>query len=882
MAFTMASPQMESLIFVAGTAPESVREDVAAMLMQFFLCDLATTSRPKENTPGLKFLVDVPSEEGPSRSHYHLRYVWVPEYGSSIDEVREFVQYFLCHYVTPESTFRTTRGGEDGGTDCLGALRMGMGEDFGLYIRECIPPLVPSQLAYLCEYPKLSYISIAHAVMTHLSDISVAPQCIQQMLLRTFNSSAWAAVGGLQTACPITPLLRRQQRAGRTWTRHVSVLELFHGPTASYADFSFPLAPHFSGLHRVKGHKAVPPSTTATVYNNSSSSSNRRGAAATAAVVAAAAAEEQQQHVIILPTSGDSGGALASSFNAAATPHVRIVLLYPLQHVSFPQKLELLHADSSHVRVIGVKETYDWCEAAAKRLTHNMLLRERLSQLALPTTLTTSSSFNWGLLMPQVVYFFWAYRQLVSIAKGRRAASASASIVAAHVSASRSPLSNSISQQSAPFPLNRPSLTSVSASGNTNLSGSVSAYAQQQQPAIESVVPAGFVYGSPIDLVVPTANLSNITAGFLAKMMGLPIRRLVIATNENDSLVEFIQDGHYTVAARHTIATATPSLDRLVASNLERLLYLLTGGDAALVASLMYELETHKAFNLPPHVKAVLQSTFWAGKCTDVECRCAIRDVYDESRGSRLLGPHTALAVVVAEQYRQHVLSTEQSGGEDRKSIQSGESGEGATGRRRSVAKSVLEVPLVVLGTDHWSKHPNAVYRALRERSMTTKLDPYGDRMRAAAAAAAAGETTPLSFTSPSTTPTKNSLRPLSGSIQFKLREQTIHDEVVRLGMRFGEMARMAQADDYTFSPAHPSVLHLLEKSKDDIFQEQHLPRSPYGSPRTVERRMATGAGYTEKEEVGIIVREAEADFEGIEEEVWRFALLGVTEERKK
>ncbi len=155
--------------------------------------------------------------------------------------------------------------------------------------------------------------------------------------------------------------------------------------------------------------------------------------------------------------------------------------------------------------------------------------------------------------------------------------------------------------------------------------------------------------GAPVDFIVPTGNFGDILAGYLAKRMGLPVGTLVCASNENDVLTEFLQTGVYD-RRRVFHKTASPSMDILVSSNLERLLYFASDGDAALVASLMRQLAEDGVYRVPEPLFARIRSEFACGKADDAAAFDAIRRIF-RSEGY-LMDPHTAVAWRVYEDYR--------------------------------------------------------------------------------------------------------------------------------------------------------------------------------------------------------------------------------------
>lgn len=179
--------------------------------------------------------------------------------------------------------------------------------------------------------------------------------------------------------------------------------------------------------------------------------------------------------------------------------------------------------------------------------------------------------------------------------------------------------------------------------------------------------------GREVDFTVPTGNFGDIFAGYVAKRMGLPVRRLRIAANVNDILVRTLKTGNYEVREVH--ATTSPSMDIQVSSNFERLLFEASGRDSAVVRSLMGSLAQSGRFVLPDAVLAKVRADFDAGCADETETSAAIRTAWREA--GDLIDPHTAVALAVAEQ-----------------------------------DKPVSTVPNIVLSTAHAAKFPDAVEAA--------------------------------------------------------------------------------------------------------------------------------------------------------------------------
>ena len=190
--------------------------------------------------------------------------------------------------------------------------------------------------------------------------------------------------------------------------------------------------------------------------------------------------------------------------------------------------------------------------------------------------------------------------------------------------------------------------------------------------------------GRKISFTVPTGNFGDILAGWIAKRMGLPIERLVIATNENDILARALETGAY--ETRGVTHTQSPSMDIQVSSNFERLLFEKTGRDGTAIRNMMDQLKQSGGFSLPPHLVAAIAEEFSAGRTGEEATTAEIARCWQQS--SELVDPHTAVGVAVAREHLAHDPRT----------------------------------PMVVLGTAHAAKFPDAIERAI---GMRPPLPPF-------------------------------------------------------------------------------------------------------------------------------------------------------------
>ena len=171
----------------------------------------------------------------------------------------------------------------------------------------------------------------------------------------------------------------------------------------------------------------------------------------------------------------------------------------------------------------------------------------------------------------------------------------------------------------------------------------VSAYA-------ELVKDGEIALGDKINIVVPTGNFGNILAAYYAKHMGIPVNKLICASNINNVLTDFINTGVYD-RNRKFYATVSPSMDILISSNLERLLYLMTGRNDALIREWFGKLSSEGRYEVNADVKAKLKEEFAAGFCDDAQTKATIHSIYEKY--SYTCDTHTAVAVKVYKDYKE-------------------------------------------------------------------------------------------------------------------------------------------------------------------------------------------------------------------------------------
>lgn len=191
----------------------------------------------------------------------------------------------------------------------------------------------------------------------------------------------------------------------------------------------------------------------------------------------------------------------------------------------------------------------------------------------------------------------------------------------------------------------------LSSANSINIGRLVPQVAYYVYSYVKLVEKEALAVGEPMNVVIPTGNFGNILAAYLAGKMGIPIGKYICASNENKVLTDFINTGVYD-ARREFYLTNTPSMDILISSNLERLLYLLSGRDGRLVTKWMKELEEDRVYEVSPQVKVGLED-FYGGFASQEETLKAIGGMWKEE--GYLMDTHTAVAYKV---YKDYVRTT--------------------------------------------------------------------------------------------------------------------------------------------------------------------------------------------------------------------------------
>ena len=393
------------------------------------------------------------------------------------------------------------------------AIRRGIAPDGGLYVSD---ELGQSKID-LEGLANKDYFELAREVLGTLLPDYTADEiaaCVDEAYGSTFASDE------------VTPVVDLKGVAGEAdqGSAPAYVMELWHGPTSAFKDVALQMLPRLMAR----------------------TSANAEGAA--------------DKIMIVTATSGDTGKAALAGF--ADAPGCGITVFYPKGKVSRVQELQMSTQEGANVSVCAVRGNFDDAQSAVKRIFADRGLADRLA--AAGVQLSSANSINVGRLVPQVVYYFAAYAQLLRAGK--------------------------------------------------------------IQP------------GDAVEFCVPTGNFGDILAGYYAQRLGLPVAKLIVASDKNNVLFDFLTTGTYD-RQRPFYTTTSPSMDILISSNLERMLYYLADGDCELVAGLMAQL-AQGSYNVPAELLAKIQAVFGCGWADEDQVAAAIKDCWD--RNGYLIDPHTA------------------------------------------------------------------------------------------------------------------------------------------------------------------------------------------------------------------------------------------------
>ena len=394
------------------------------------------------------------------------------------------------------------------------AIARGISEEGGLFVPCELPEFSIEKISSMVE---MNYISRAKTVLKEfLTDFS------EEELDYCVNGAYSAEKFSSDKIAPTVNVNKNE-----------NILELWHGPTCAFKDMALQLLPY---LMTVSAKKTA----------------------------------EGKTIVILVATSGDTGKAALEGFKNVE--NTKILVFYPVDGVSPMQKLQMTTQEGENVAVCAINGNFDDAQSTVKSIFTNDDIKAQLASKNM--MFSSANSINWGRLVPQIVYYFSTYCDLV------------------------------------------------------------------EQKRINC--------GDEINVVVPTGNFGNILAAYYAKQMGLPIKKLICASNSNNVLTDFINSGEYD-KNRQFFTTTSPSMDILISSNLERLLYHVCGEDSALVKELMDSLSKEGKYRVSDDLKAKISELFSAGYADENGVFETIKEQF-ESFGY-LCDTHTAVAIKVYEDY---------------------------------------------------------------------------------------------------------------------------------------------------------------------------------------------------------------------------------------
>ena len=409
--------------------------------------------------------------------------------------------------------YKSTRGKGETVTASMAILK-GLSEDGGLFVPTEIPKLdVPVEKLAQMTYQETAY-EVMRQFLTDFTEEELK-DCIAKAYDEKFDTKE------------IAPLVKKDE---------AYYLELFHGKTIAFKDMALSILPHLL--------------TTSAKKN-----------------------QVKNEIVILTATSGDTGKAALAGF--ADVPGTKIIVFYPKNGVSPIQEKQMVTQKGANTFVVGIHGNFDDAQTGVKKMFGDKELAAQMDKAGYQ--FSSANSINIGRLVPQVVYYVYAYAKMYAngeVAKGEK-----------------------------------------------------------------------------INVVVPTGNFGNILAAYYAKNMGVPIDKLICASNDNKVLYDFFRTGTYD-RNREFILTTSPSMDILISSNLERLIYKIAGADAAKDVTLMQNLAAEGKYEITDEMKAQLKD-FYGNYASEKETAEEIAEVYKKT--GYIMDTHTAVASRV---YRKYVAES--------------------------------------------------------------------------------------------------------------------------------------------------------------------------------------------------------------------------------
>ena len=407
--------------------------------------------------------------------------------------------------------YRSTRG-TDNRIESSRAIVRGIATDGGLYVPEAVPQIDLS----MGSLAQMDYTELALYIMSKfLTDFKEEElkYCIEKAYDKKFDDPR------------IAPLV---EKGGAFF------LELFHGPTLAFKDMALSILPYLLKIAADKN-------------------------------------SIDKEIVILTATSGDTGKAALEGFTGVEG--TKIIVFYPKDGVSKIQERQMTTQAGDNTYAVAIEGNFDDAQRGVKEIFSDREFNGILNKSGY--ILSSANSINIGRLVPQVVYYVYAYLNLRKSGKIK---------------------SNEV-----------------------------------------------------INIVVPTGNFGNILAAYYSKKMGLPVGKLICASNENNVLYDFINTGVYD-RKRRLIVTSSPSMDILVSSNLERLLYDISGSNADIINNLIGDLDKKGEFKITGDMKDRMVD-FYGGFATDKETFETIKYVF--FKFNYLIDTHTAVGYNVYQKYIQ-------------------------------------------------------------------------------------------------------------------------------------------------------------------------------------------------------------------------------------
>ena len=400
--------------------------------------------------------------------------------------------------------FKSTRGDKNLVTASQ-AIVKGIADDGGLYVPETIPSIdFPLEDITKYSYQELAY-QVLKLVLTDYTEEELR-YCINSAYDEKFD----------------TKLIAPVVSAGND-----NFLELFHGRTIAFKDMALSILPYLL-----------------------KTAAKKNGV--------------NEEIVILTATSGDTGKAALEGF--ADVDGTQIIVFFPEDGVSPVQKAQMVTQTGKNTCVVGIKGNFDDAQTAVKKIFTDKELKDELKSKGY--VFSSANSINIGRLAPQIVYYFYAYAQMVNTGKIKM--------------------------------------------------------------------------GDKLNFTVPTGNFGDILAGYYAKKMGLPVNMLICASNDNKVLYDFFKTGTYTIKNREFTVTVSPSMDILISSNLERLLYHLSKS-AEDTKNMMTDLNTKGSYDFK------IEDEFTGEYATVAETFKAIKSEFEENK--YVMDTHTAVAKASYDKY---------------------------------------------------------------------------------------------------------------------------------------------------------------------------------------------------------------------------------------